>query len=42
MKYGYKLLFNMVGLGFFHYAVWLKIDFFYFFETLLPLVVDQT
>ena len=33
MKYAYKVVFNVVGLGFFHYAVLQKIDFFYFLET---------
>ena len=33
MKYAYKIVFNVVGLGFFHYVVLRKIDFFYFLET---------
>jgi len=35
MKYGYKLLISVVGLGFLNYVVLRKIDFFYFLETFI-------
>ena len=35
MKYVYKIVFSVVGLRFFHYAVLRKIDFFYFLETFI-------
>ena len=35
MKYAYNIVFSVVGLGFFHYAVLQRIDFFYFLETFI-------
>jgi len=46
MEYAYKIVFSVVGLRFFYYAVLQKIVFFNFLETfilgpLLPLVIMQ-